>query len=522
MTVSIIQGDPESGKHHVLDFTSKIIDFFVVDDVNTENDEREYDNPKALVVLGEEEIVLIDLRSNDWLQFRLPYLSSIHSSGITACQHYSDVPDEVYKQLIDAGRKQSSGRYSSSDWPISGGAVGQASVTRTNDILITGHEDGSVCVWDASEVTLTHIVTVSTRKLFIATDSDISPIDGDDVSPDGNTPDDISNEWPPFRKVGTFDPYSDDPRLAIQKVSLCPLSGVFMAGGTAGQVVTFKISLEPVEKSLSSVIGSNLTEETSGFIWKGHDPLHLKNGSLKFEAGLIPDQIIQVTPPAAVTALSSYTEWGVVSIGTAHGFTLIDLIQQKVIFSKSTLSSSDILTSSGAADGTLISRRKSFKKSLRDSFRRLRKGRSTRVKKSSSPEPSSPAKSSSSGEGEKKSVEGVAEGAAAASASAPPSENPTPVRRVITSPVRSLGAVIDDEHRPVERQVEARTDDGLGSMVRTLYFASAFVSSGLYLLFLLFCLNSHCISLFILNEQEQFRVPLYGLELMLGPFISTR
>lgn len=27
-------------------------------------------------------------------------------------------------------------------------------------------------------------------------------------------------EWPPFRRVGTFDPYSDDPRLAIKRVSI--------------------------------------------------------------------------------------------------------------------------------------------------------------------------------------------------------------------------------------------------------------------------------------------------------------
>lgn len=26
-------------------------------------------------------------------------------------------------------------------------------------------------------------------------------------------------EWPPFRRVGTFDPYSDDPRLAVKRVS---------------------------------------------------------------------------------------------------------------------------------------------------------------------------------------------------------------------------------------------------------------------------------------------------------------
>ena len=29
-TVSIVQGSLESGKHHVLDFTSKVIDFLVI------------------------------------------------------------------------------------------------------------------------------------------------------------------------------------------------------------------------------------------------------------------------------------------------------------------------------------------------------------------------------------------------------------------------------------------------------------------------------------------------------------
>ncbi len=36
-TVSIIQGTPESGKHHVLDFTSKVIDFKLVSPRNNKN-----------------------------------------------------------------------------------------------------------------------------------------------------------------------------------------------------------------------------------------------------------------------------------------------------------------------------------------------------------------------------------------------------------------------------------------------------------------------------------------------------
>ena len=33
------------------------------------------------------------------------------------------------------------------------------------------------------------------------------------------------DEWPPFKKVGQFDPYSDDPRLAVKKVYFCGNTG---------------------------------------------------------------------------------------------------------------------------------------------------------------------------------------------------------------------------------------------------------------------------------------------------------
>lgn len=36
--------------------------------------------------------------------------------------------------------------------------------------------------------------------------------------------------------MGCFDPYSDDPRLGIQKLHLCKYSGYLTVAGTAGQV----------------------------------------------------------------------------------------------------------------------------------------------------------------------------------------------------------------------------------------------------------------------------------------------
>lgn len=36
--------------------------------------------------------------------------------------------------------------------------------------------------------------------------------------------------------MGSFDPYSDDPRLGVQKIFLCKYSGYLAVAGTAGQV----------------------------------------------------------------------------------------------------------------------------------------------------------------------------------------------------------------------------------------------------------------------------------------------
>lgn len=443
-TVSLIQTSPEGEekKHHALDFTSKVMDFVVINEPTADG----HDDPKALVVLAEEEIVLVDLTHPDWLQFKLPYLASVHSSSITCCQHYSDVPDDVFKQVLEAGRRQNESKYTTANWPISGGRVEERAFVKTNDLLITGHEDGSVRFWDASDTNMYHIYTVSTAKLFLASDDDIPAIDGDDVSPLGGDGD-VESEWPPFRKVGTFDPYSDDPRLAIRKVILCPMSGVLVAAGTAGQVIIFTLHREATEKQLQ-VEQLSVVEDKHAFVWKGHDQLHTRQGAIKLDVGHQPQAILQITPPAAVTAIALHSEWSLVAAGTAHGFGLFDYAQNKVVLSKSTLNPAD-LTSTAGGDA-LISRRKSFKKSLRESFRRLRKGRSTRKTKSGS---SSPTPTASS-----------------------PSKSDEVVPSKATSPARTFASE-DNDTRPVERQIEARTDDGMGSVIRTLYLAPAALAS---------------------------------------------
>lgn len=66
--------------------------------------------------------------------------------------------------------------------------------------------------------------------------------DADNHSSNSVPPEEDEEEWPPFRKVGNFDPYSDDPRLAIKKVVLCPRTGTMIVAGTAGHIIISKFN----------------------------------------------------------------------------------------------------------------------------------------------------------------------------------------------------------------------------------------------------------------------------------------
>lgn len=108
-------------------------------------------------------------------------------------------------------------------------------------------------------------------------------------------------------------------------------------------------------------------------MWKGHEALTPKDGPLKLLPGYQPTTVLQMTPPAACTALALNSDWGLLAAGTAHGFTLFDYLQKKAVMSRCTLNPSDM---TGTSDSGM-SRRKTLKQSLRESFRRLRHKRSS-------------------------------------------------------------------------------------------------------------------------------------------------
>ncbi|XP_054281586.1 lethal(2) giant larvae protein homolog 1-like isoform X1 [Macrosteles quadrilineatus] len=413
-------------KHVVFDFTSRVIDFFTI---QATGDQK---GVSALMVLLEEELVAIDLQSEDWRMLQLPYLVSLHASAVTCATYVSDITPDVYDQIVAAGQAQSKGIYSDAPWPIDGGKLRDSPPTHL-DLLLTGHEDGSVRVWRGGTVALAPLYKLTSSSVLVSDDEPVSPVEEEE------------DEWPPFRKVGAFDPYSDDPRLAVKKLCLCPETGVLVVAGTAGHVLTATLSQTSTTKQVK-VTSLNIVSDRDKFVWKGHEKLGVRE-SVDWGPGYQVESVLQLHPPAAVTALASHTGWGLVAVGTAHGLALYDYQRFVSVTFKCTLNPHDL---SGIGDAP-ISRRKSFKKSLRESFRRLRKGRSGR-------------------QGDKRG-----------------GQSPTPTDRREKRPVEvvvdSPGTAVTTpttpaEAKPVERAVEARpVDDALGSMVRCLTFAKTYIIS---------------------------------------------
>uniref|UniRef100_A0A8C6YKG7 LLGL scribble cell polarity complex component 2 n=1 Tax=Naja naja TaxID=35670 RepID=A0A8C6YKG7_NAJNA len=345
-SITVVHGS----RQIAFDFTSRVIDFFVI--ANTEPF-AEFDDPSAMVVLAEEELVVIDLKSPGWPSIQPPYLASLHCSAITCSHHVSNIPLKLWERIINAGSKQNV-PFSNMPWPINGG-ISKAPDPPQRDLLLTG----------------------------------------------------------------------DDPRLGIQKIFLCKYSGYLAVAGTAGQVLVMELNDEEAEQGIDHA-EADFLQDQEGYKWKGHERLKTRDGPVQFEPGFQPFVLVQCQPPAVVTSLALHSEWKLVAFGTSHGFGLFDHQQKRLVFVKCTLHPNDHLALEGP-----LSRVKSLKKSLRQSFRRIRRSRVSNQKRQTA-------------------QEGISR--------------------------HNRDALQEIELAPVQRKIEARSaEDSFTGFVRTLYFADTFL-----------------------------------------------
>lgn len=340
-TVSITHGDTNVA----LDFSSPVVDFLIL---------SPDDNPDTLLVLTEEELVAIDLSTEGWPAYRLPYLANVGlRSPVTSVLHVTAVTDTLLNNIVNAGSKQFD-QYSTRAWAVTGGLLGE-STSKLPNVLLTGHADGSVSFWDVS-------LAGELRILYTLDTADVFAIDSGNAAVVSSV---TEEEWPPFRKVGVKHSSVDDPRLVVHKMALCTSTNTLFVAGAGGQIVVFKVSETDGEHHLVQHI-VDLTGKSENFDWSGPEALALKTDSVGVVTGFQLSCVVQLYPATKCTSIVHDLSGELIAAASEHGLGVFDLLRSKTVYVKSVT----------AQPGLKMSRSRSFQRSLRDSFRQLRRHRS--------------------------------------------------------------------------------------------------------------------------------------------------
>ncbi|XP_041108293.1 syntaxin-binding protein 5 isoform X9 [Polyodon spathula] len=330
----------------VLEMDYPIVDFLTLCETPYPNDVQE---PYAVVVLLEKDLVVIDLAQNGYPIFENPYPLSIHESPVTCCEYFADCPVDLIPALYSVGSRQKRQGYSKKEWPISGGNWGLGSQSYP-EIIITGHADGSVKFWDASAMMLQVLYKLKTAKVF-------------DKS---RNKDDKPNT----------DIVDEDP-FAIQILSWCPESRMLCVAGVSAHVIIYKFSKQEGTTEVVQLLEVRLQYElndvespegdqvpslpTPGATSSSQPPapqsqpstsssssdgirdnvpcLKVRSTPLKQSAGYQVELVIQLVwvsgePPQQITSLGVNSSCGLVVFGNSNGLAIVDYLQKTVLLNR--------------------------------------------------------------------------------------------------------------------------------------------------------------------------------------------
>ncbi|XP_054857993.1 syntaxin-binding protein 5 isoform X3 [Eublepharis macularius] len=333
----------------VLEMDYSIVDFLTLCETPYPNDFQE---PYAVVVLLEKDLVLIDLAQNGYPIFENPYPLSIHESPVTCCEYFADCPVDLIPALYSVGARQKRQGYSKKEWPINGGNWGLVTQSYP-EIIITGHADGSIKFWDASAITLQVLYKLKTAKVFEKS-----------RNKDDRPSTDIVDE----------DPY------AIQIISWCPESRMLCIAGVSAHVIVYRFSKQEITTEVIPMLevrllyeinyiespdpeqvpplptpgtGSNpqsivpqshpSTSSSSSDGLRDNVPcLKVKNSSLKESPGYQVELVIQLVwvsgePPQQITSLAINSAYGLVVFGNCNGIAMVDYLQKTTLLNLGTI-----------------------------------------------------------------------------------------------------------------------------------------------------------------------------------------
>ncbi|XP_031627051.1 syntaxin-binding protein 5 isoform X7 [Contarinia nasturtii] len=314
--ITVLQGRSTT----VLEMEHPVVDFITICESPWSSDMQE---PYAIAVLLQNDLVLIDLLTPGFPCFESPYPMDIHESPVTCCTYLADCPSDLVPAFYMVGLNPNNRKAGLSDrqWPISGGGWSPSSCSYF-EIIITGHQDGSIKFWDSSAGTLQILYKLKTAKIF---------------------------DRPRTRSMDG----SDDDPLAIQMISLCAESRRLCVAGASGHVILFKFrKAESVSEYLVLEIpisyenfddpeGSPECEFIPRSLPKQPDSVDTKNdGMLKVRPGPqrkpagFQAQLVCLTPwtngthPGQITSLCINSNYGLMAYGTEYGLVVVDIVQK--------------------------------------------------------------------------------------------------------------------------------------------------------------------------------------------------
>ncbi|XP_045532237.1 syntaxin-binding protein 5 isoform X7 [Pieris brassicae] len=293
----------------------------------------EYQEPYAIVVLLQNDLVVIDLQSPGYPCFENPYPMDIHESPVTCCSYFADCPSDLIPAFYSVGRqgnKKPAG-FSERLWPVDGGEWSPASCSYS-EIILTGHADGSVKFWDASAGTLQILYKLKCAKVFERRAGSA----GSASSMGGN---------------------EEDSPLGIQQVALCAESRRLCVALPHGHVLLFKFRKQELTAQthvLEIPIICDATEEETSPEGEGvrgagarddHDTPRVRSawGSVRvrgasgtggsrraagFQATLVA---LQQGPPNPVAALTINSSYGLIAWGGERGVVVVDMWRRAVV-----------------------------------------------------------------------------------------------------------------------------------------------------------------------------------------------
>lgn len=343
----------------VLEVGSKIIDFL---DIPISKESALDLNKKSffLVILTEQELVVAVIEPSTKehpliVKEVAPYhLPPLNASCITTSLLLSSHTDTLYNKLSESGNVEILSLFKKL-WPFDGGLRSPNEVGNSQKVLlVTGHEDGNICIWrlfDNKEPCLCY--RIRTAELYDIEEVGLNVVDERNAS--------ICNLT--SIKLGFYDPFCDDPRLSVRKAHICEQSQALVIGGSAGNVLLFKLNqLESVGPLKPTYIECNLMRKYPKFVWNGHEKLRLKD-DLKYKPGYYLSAMISMHPAAPISSLSYCFKWGLLAFGSFYGFVLYDCTNKCILYLSCTY---DV---SGLPTGGENIQRNSFLRSLRNSMR---------------------------------------------------------------------------------------------------------------------------------------------------------